>query len=272
MDRTGHKLNILWITLPVFLIVCIAGLLLSGKREPRDIVVFGDSRIVGPGLTVTIPDMIEASTGLSVCNGAFGGTTLSMTGRDGYTEPFTELSMVSLSRAAAFGSFGPIEAVLDTASFAYVNLEDYRKAAAELGKTGLKKASFIVIAQGVNDATLGIPARNPEDPRDPMSFEGALREIVENIRIAAPKAKIVLVSPVFFSLEGLKDRLGLLREYRDAEKDIAGEYGLIFADAFSESGIDESNVSEYMRDGLHYTPEGAKIVADLIIKAIEDNK
>ncbi len=268
MDKIRHKVSPVWITVPVFIIICVVFSLYFRKTKACNVVIFGDSRIVGAGLTRTIPDMIADGTGLSVCNAAFGGTTLSMTGSDGYTEVSTDFSMVSLSGLAAFGDFGVLETITDTRGLGFVNLPEYKTSIRGLKATDLTKVDHIVIAHGVNDATMGIPARNDKDPKDCRCFEGALREVITNLGTAAPSSKIILVSPVFFSLEGLESNRELLREYRDCEAEIAKEYGLIFVDAYNEAGIGK----EHLTDGLHFNDEGARLVADLIIKAIKDNE
>ncbi len=268
MDRTKHKTPYLWITAAVFLLCVTGGLFFHGAKETPKIIMFGDSRIVGPGLDETIPSMVEKETGMSVLSAAFGGSTLTASMQDIYSDTAADFSMVSLSRLAAFGDPGALTAVTGTKGLGFSNLEEHKNAASGLALLDISGADFIVIAHGVNDATLGIPAGDPEDPCNPKTFEGALRESVANIRAAAPGAKIILLSPVFFSLKGLEDRLGLLGEYRDAEASVAKEYGLILADAYTEAGITEKQLA----DGLHYNDEGARLVADIVIKAIKDNR
>ncbi|MCR5278057.1 MAG: hypothetical protein K6E19_01320 [Lachnospiraceae bacterium] len=267
MDRTKKDLKWLWITLPLTIVFLLAvGFVYYGKPEKYDVIVFGDSRIQGAGLADTIPSLIEARIGLRTLNAGMGGTTLSLNSADIYAERENAYSMVSLARYAGMKDFRAIAGRGKSNALFFENRTEYRETAERLSRTDLSKASYIVIAHGVNDAMTETVADGTEDPG---TFEGALRISVNLIKQAAPKAKIILVTPVEYFLEG-EERNDLIGEYAKIEAETAKECGLILVDAYEASGITKDNYQSFLSDGIHYNEEATGRVADLVIKVIKE--
>ena len=271
MDKTKKEHVALWITfLGAVLLTAILMFLWSRRTEEYDIVFFGDSRTEGLKLESTVPELTEAATGLRALNAGFGGTALSLLSDDIYEYPEDMLSMVSLSEGLETG-FKPVGAWTRGRSIYFKDRSYYNDTAKVLSSAKLKNASFVVIGHGVNDAMLDVHVSNSKDPYDAKTFEGALRTSLENIAKALPGAKIILVSPVPYFIEGETCNEELLRGYAECEAKISAEYGAIFVDAGSRSGISAANHTEFLSDGIHYTDEGAKLISALIIQAIEES-
>lgn len=49
------------------------------------------------------------------------------------------------------------------------------------------------------------------------------------------------------------------------------EEGVMFFNAFEESGIDAGTADQYLADGIHMTPLGARVYAEKIAKIIHND-
>jgi len=262
--------------LAAFVIVILFAV--NRKTSKYDIVVFGDSRMVGRGLTETIPEIIEKETGLRTVNAAFGGTTMAeaVGSATGEREPL--YSMACLSKYALSGSFRQLVAAVNTDGIYYRELLPEMKETAErLYTVDLKAAEYIIIGQGVNDCLAEMPVDNPDDPYDVTSYGGALRQSVVNLKKVSPKAEIILVTPAKYHLtSGVTEDgssasmdFGRLKDYADKCLEIGASFGLPIADLYYGLDIREDNASDYLIDGLHYTENGAEIAAKIVLAAIK---
>ncbi len=259
--------------LAAFVIVILFAV--NRKTSKYDIVVFGDSRMVGHELTETIPEIIEKETGRRTVNVAFGGSTLAdyTDGNRGGRDSL--FSMSALSKCAEAGSFRQLIAAAKSDGVYYrVLFPEILDTAVKLSHTDIKSAQIIIIGQGVNDCMASVPVDNPENPFDTKTYGGALRKSVERLKKVSPKAKIVLVTPAYFDYPSESggdlsaDSLPL-NEYADKCIEIASDYDLEVADCYYGSGIDSDNCTDYLKDGLHYNDNGAGVAAELILAAIK---
>ena len=271
--------EILGILLILLLTAVIYALLRTGftkKTAGYDILFLGDSRIVGAFSEKKIPEVVEKETGLRALNGALGGTTVSAFEREIYGESSTVTSGVYLSKLLGTGNLSVLLNTFDSASD-YQRLAnrnaDVAKLLAEADISGLK---YVVLAYGVNDCLAGVPVDDPKDPYNEACFGGALRAAVKNIGKAFPKAKVIIVTPAYFFLEGAAGDCneltyggGFLKEYSDCALKIAGELGVPVVDGFGDLLIDAGNYREYLADGLHFNDAGVEMEAGKIAKIIK---
>lgn len=285
----------------------------SYKKYEYDIVIYGDSNVGNTRDESGVANMLSESTGMTVLNAAIGGTTLSEIADDKVDlDGFAPYSLVNLSKAAASGDYGV--ALADMPRYYleftkhYMNyVEDTLKV---LSKTDISKAKYIIITQGINDYANYVPrtasesdaipaagkaedndkdtyageaADRDKDPDavkaakyDINTFEGALRTSIENFKKAAPKAEIIVVSPVYCDVFGngyKTDRgFGTQADYAKSEQKIADELGVTYINAMDESGIGEDNSDECLGDGMHMTAVGRKMYAKLLTDYIGRQK
>lgn len=257
----------------ITIIVVVLFLMLPFVKLPKtaqyDIVFLGDSIIGnanGPGgVTAVVGEQLDKS----VFNGAFGGTTCSL-GMDLSWGSVTsaQWSMVKLADAIAYndwqsqlGTMNYADYYSDVNAQALYYFEDRMK---ELSHIDFRRTEVLVIEHGTNDYNSGRPLENPEDLYDITTFGGALRYSLRALQEKYPELTIVLLSPIYceFGENGEQtcynwDRgYGTLDAYVQLEKEIAQECGVVFIDAYAESGIWEENAEEYLYDGLHLTDVG----------------
>lgn len=264
--------KVLWlncITITIIALFLALPFFRTSKTTQYDIVFLGDSIIGnanGPsGVTAVVSEQLEKS----VFNGAFGGTTCSL-GTDLSWGSVTSMqwSMGKLADAIAYndwqsqlGTMNYADYYSDVNAQALYYFEDRMQ---ELSRIDFDRAEVLVIQHGTNDYNSGRPLENPEDLYDITTFGGALRHSLRALQEEYPELTIVLLSPIYceFGENGEKtcynwDRgYGTLDAYVQLEKEIAQEYGVVFIDAYAESGIWEDNAEEYLYDGLHLTNEG----------------
>ena len=245
------------------------------KTVKYDVLFFGDSRIVGDFSERKIPSEVEKETGLRVLNGAFGGTALSAPEKYIYGESSTLVSGVYLSKYLKTGDFSSLPQAFDSASD-YQKLANHSvKAAGPLAEADFSELKYVILAYGVNDCLAGASVDDKDNLYNEGSFGGALRTAIENIKVAMPDVRIIVVTPAYFYINGAEGDCneinyggGYLKEYSDCAVDIANQYGIDVIDGFNDLGIDRSNYTEYLADGLHFNDAGIMKEASAIISVI----
>ncbi|MCR4586902.1 MAG: SGNH/GDSL hydrolase family protein [Lachnospiraceae bacterium] len=131
---------------------------------------------------------------------------------------------------------------------------------------------YAVIAYGLNDYFLGVRMENPVKCFDPESYAGSLRTNIERVYGLFPGVTIILAGPTFcvgynngtidhdsdsFSYGG-----GTLLQYNEVARKVAGQYGMLFVDNYTDLGVDRGNSSKYLADGTHFTELGRRTYAD----------
>ncbi len=283
MEKKRLNRVILWTTAAALVFGAVLCFLYFGKPDRYDVVVFGDSRIVGDHLEVTVPEYIERETGLTALNAGFGGSMITEVGNDAYRSKEQSFSMVALSKMALNGDFKLLSAVGRSDSVFYQGRPHYKENAKALSRTDLKKARYIVIGQGINDAMYGfMPDDDEKDPKNVHTYGGALRTSIENLRKAAPKAEFILIIPAYYDESALSEtdsgdrpEAGRADRYADVIRKVAKEYDIPVADLYEGTGINADNYREYLLDGLHFNDKGAMISAGIIsdiIKQAEETR
>ncbi len=246
-----------------------------------DVIALGDSIIGKEREDGPIHVYFEEYSGMTMLNAAFGGNCASVgENADRYSYNDESLSLCRLTEAVCYRDFGVLKADIAASR---VKADYFEETLEQLAVADFNQADILLLEFGANDYTAGRKLDNPEDPTDIYTYGGALRYAIELLREAYPDLKIVLVTPLYCHLAERENCLkedfggGTLDEYADLEKRIAEEYGLDVVDVFYEIGIDESNVMQYTRDGMHLRNEGRQFYARFLAEKIgelseRDNK
>lgn len=116
---------------------------------------------------------------------------------------------------------------------------------------GLLNTDMIMVAIGTNDAEM--PG---------AEFSEKLGRLLDRLEVARPDAEVVLVSPHDFGHANLGTIAGVMEQ-------LARQRGVGFINLFEAAG-DNASFRErgYLSpDGVHYTPEGARYVGNLLAEA-----
>ncbi len=126
---------------------------------------------------------------------------------------------------------------------------------------------------GVNDVWHEIDLQNGVDIE---RFEKVYRAMIEETKARFPQIKILLCEP--FVLEGLAtggegryERFLTVKEYAKVVKKLSQEYGTYFVplqEKFDEVAA-KYGVENYLFDGVHPAPAGAKLIATEWMKVFE---
>ena len=281
--KKGRK--VLFLNCIVVLVVVVFLLLPFGdkpKTAQYDIVFLGDSIIGNFAGSESVTEIVEERLGKSTFNGAFGGTTLSCSDELMWgSVTATQWSLAELADAIAYNDWNSQRSTMQYASFyGDVNMQSlyyFEDRMKELSEVDFSGVEFLIIEHGTNDYNCGRVLDNPEDLYDITTFGGALRHSIKVLKEAYPDMQIVLMSPIYCELGEEREKKcdswdwggGTLDEYIQLEKEIAAEYGVLFMDAYTGSGIREDNAKEYLGDGLHLTAEGAEMLSDFVAKYLE---
>lgn len=261
--------------------LCIAGIVIGStfynknpKTESYDIVVFGDSNVGTFRYDVCAVGQLKERTGLSTLNAGIGGTTLTgVKNSEADGNPWKYYSMVELSKAMIKDDFSVQKAEHPDYYVDFHDGEmDFLKDLLEtLSNTDFNQTAFVFICHGLNDYLSGMRIQNPEDPYDIYTFEGALRTSIDNLKVAAPNARIILIGAPYNTVSGDSDTVstghGTLPDYLEVEKKIAAEYGITYAPM--SGPINADNILDYSYDGMHYNLEGSSLLADVMYDAMQ---
>ena len=281
MKLVNKKRIINFIAIMIAAVFLVLPLLDCGQKEQYDIVFLGDSIIGNAGYDYSIAGIAGQKLGKDVFNGAFGGTTMSVDGEAAWgSVTSSQWCMAKLADAIAYDDW---KAQLASMSYADYYGEINRQAFSyfkermeKLSCIDFSKVQVLVIEHGTNDYNCGRALDNPENPYDITTFAGALRHTLSVLHKAYPEMRIILVTPMYCELgEGrtkpcyLQDYgAGTLDDYVALEKQIAEEFGVVYIDAYRESGIWEDNAGEYLYDGLHPNMDGIALLGDFMAKQL----
>lgn len=259
------------------LFVALAGAVMlyenSGK-EAYPIIFFGDSIVGNVRDETSITGLLEAELGVSVYNGAFGGSTMAKRQTEERASSMANcISMVELAESLAAKDFS----VQNAGIAACAVMEYFPEAAHGFSGIDLKEVEVIFLEHGANDYQTGVPLDNPEDPMDTHTFGGALRYVLNLLRERYPEARIVLCTPTFIwyvhdRTDCVKREFGYggLEAYVNLEIAIAEENGVDVIDNYHDSGIGGADAgfedwSLYTEDGLHLNERGRRLITDRIV-------
>ncbi|MDE5939118.1 MAG: SGNH/GDSL hydrolase family protein [Lachnospiraceae bacterium] len=245
------------------------------RQYDMQIVILGDSIMDGDRTESGAADIIGEQLNAKIYNMSMGGTTAALLPNDQY-------NFATWDSRCLLGVVNGILGNINTDIF-----DGY--AAGEVLKTcDFDKTDYFIIEYGVNDFLTGqIPNSRYLEGGDTLAvdgthtYTGALEDAVGRLRERFPDAGILLVAPhycqVFNGSTFIGDGYSLdygygpLITYARGAGYVAGlfeEDGVFFFNAFEDSGIDAGTADQYLADGIHMTPLGARVYAEKIAKII----
>lgn len=238
------------------------------------IVFMGDSILDFDRENDGIAELVGNACNAKVYNMAMGGTTAALL-------PDQQDNFKDWDSRGLLGVVNAILGNIDTTLF-----ENY-EAGHILKECDFSKTDYFVIEYGVNDFLAKIPIslylengemRNEDEAH---TYAGALEGALNALHIAFPDAKILVIAPHYCQFfEGgkylgdgysLDNGYGNLISYARVCGYVAHhreEDGVMFYNAFEESGIDAYSAEDCLEDGIHLTAEGRRRYADFITRAI----
>lgn len=269
--------------LAVGLFFLLTGAKRQGAQEPISVpyLMMGDSVYGECRDETSIPALLSEKLGGRVYNGALGGTCMGRFDTEMRLANTKDcLSMHALSASIVTGDFGVQQTVRSRESVT----EYFEQTINELECIDFEQVEILFIGHGVNDYHCGTPIYDEEDIRNPYTFTGALRSIVETLREKYPDLRIILLTPTYtwYPYKDLPELTceeynlggGVLEEYVNAEIALAGSLGVEVLDLYHDLYPHEnwSDWQIYSRDGLHPNAEGNKLIADRIYQYLQDTK
>lgn len=133
----------------------------------------------------------------------------------------------------------------------------------------------VIVWAGTNDWFYGVPLGEP-DGRLPDNFCGSLRKTMLTVSERYPTALSFYVTPVYryseydgetvkFEAFDTKNAVGhTLYDYYKCIKEVSERAGFPVCDMRTASGINKSNHTTYLRDGVHPTEFGYKRIANIL--------
>lgn len=218
-----------------------------------DVVFFGDSIIGNYTGSYSVPGVVTGLSDAHTYNCAQGGIPASEDAN----------SLLSFPSSVDYFMEQDSSAILVDGPFPS-SLEDY------VQEDHDQRKLCFVLNFGLNDYFGGHPVANAKDPFDTATYAGALREGIHKLQTAYPEAKIVLMTPNFVSIfnngtDTMSENGSILTEYVDAAVEVANDMNVICLNNYTDLGINESNASSLLADGVHLNETGRFRLAERII-------
>ncbi|MBD5517523.1 MAG: SGNH/GDSL hydrolase family protein [Lachnospiraceae bacterium] len=250
----------------------------DNRNYDMQIVVLGDSIMDGDRTESGAADIISQQLNAKVYNMSMGGTTAALM-------PNEQYNFATWDSRCLLGVVNAIVGNINTDIF-----EGY--AAGEVLKTcDFDKTDYFIIEYGVNDFLTGqIPNSRYLEGGDTLAvdsthtYTGALEDAINRLRTRFPDAGIMLIAPhycqVFSGNTFIGDGYSLDYGYGSLVTFARGagyvadqfkEEGVIFFNAFEDSGIDAGTADDYLEDGIHMTPLGARVYAEKLSSIIRSD-
>lgn len=256
------------------------------SQEKKQILFLGDSNIDYSFGGTEIPEMVMKEYDSVAYNCAIGGTcaanSLKPYKRINYYSMF---SLYNLSKMIETGDFTVMTRNREFLDAASSNIKDKVLILEHLDYSAM---DYVVLHYGMNDYFTGFPIEG-EYSYDEHTYKGALRCGIERMHKACPDATIILssitycryqeVSPEGFevgdTVSGLQYDFGqgTIRAYRDAMKEVSGEYAYTyFLDNLEGMKLDDSNYMQekLFQDHMHLGEKGREIYTEGFMKLIRD--
>ncbi len=278
LDRTKNKNILYWIAAALL----FTGLLLAGiffleekKNQSPDMVIFGDSIFAKMQQEeLSVGDRLQEKSGLTILNGAFGGTCLARQNiRNTMDYSQDVLSMADLTRAVASEDFLVQQSVRRDAKY-------YEEAVDEMDAVDFDAVGILFMDFGMNDYHCGIPVDDEENPFNETTYAGALRTVISLLRKRYPEMRILLATPTYswypdrgFTCEEYSFGGGILEDYVEKELEVAREYRVeildIYHDFYPHEKMEDWKL--YTWDGIHPNDAGREKIASAIADYLEEN-
>lgn len=252
----------------------------SGEDKDYDmqIVIMGDSIMDNDRTESGIAAIIGEQCNAKVYNMAMGGTTAALM-------PTEQYNYATWDSRCLLGVVNAILGNINTEIF-----DDY-PAGQILKECDFSKTDYFIIEYGVNDFLTGqIPQSRYLEGGDTLAvdsvhtYTGALENAVTLLQDSFPDAKIVLIAPhycqIFNGTAFVGDGYsvdygwGPLVSFARGAGYIYEQHkndGIIFFNAFEESGINAETADQYLDDGIHLSAEGNRIYAEYIARLLNSD-
>lgn len=245
------------------------------KNYSMQIVILGDSIMDGDRTKSGAANIISEQLNAKVYNMSIGGTTAAL----------LPTESADYDEWTSWGLLGVVNAILGNVKADLFNGFSTKEI---LETCDFSKTDYFIIEYGVNDFLTGeIPnSRYLENGdalavRSDSTYTGALETAITKLRSNFPDAQILLVGPHYCQIFSGKTFVGdgysldygygpLINFARGAGY-IAEQHkedGVLFFNAFEDSGIDAETADDYLEDGVHMTPLGARVYAEKIASII----
>lgn len=245
----------------------------SVKTEQCEVVLLGDSVLANVAVYQgeKIHESIEEKSGMTVFNGAFGGTSMAINQSETMALCNSSWCMANLAGAISSDDWKSIQAAMSYADYYKESnrqvMEGYKQRLDALKNIDFSKVKVLVIEHGANDYNSGVPLDNSEDLYDKHTFGGALRSVLSGLTAEFPDLRIVIVTPAYCMVGAMGEQAcdvmdwggGLLYQYVEKELEIASEFGVDVIDMYHNSPINRETVLDYTVDGLHPNEAGIEL-------------
>ena len=239
------------------------------REYSMQIVILGDSIMDGDRTESGAADIIGEQLDAKVYNMSMGGTTAALM-------PNEQYNFAKWDSRCLLGVVNGILGNINTDIF-----DGY--AAGEVLKTcDFDKTDYFIIEYGINDFLTGqIPNSRYLEGGDTLAMDsthtytGALEDAVNRLKNKFPNAGILIIGPhycqVFSGGTFIGDGYSLDYGYGPLVTfargggyiaDLYKEDGVLYFNAFEDSGINAETADEYLADGVHMTPLGARVYAE----------
>ena len=239
------------------------------RKYDMQIVILGDSIMDGDRSESGAADIIGEQLNAKIYNMSMGGTTAALM-------PNEQYNFATWDSRCLMGVVNAIVGNINADIF-----EGY--AAGEVLKTcDFEKTDYFIIEYGVNDFLTGqIPNSRYLEGGDTLAIDsthtytGALEDAVKRLKDKFPDAGILIIGPhycqVFSGGTFIGDGYSLDYGYGPLITfargggyiaDLYKEEGVLYFNAFEESGINAETADDYLADGVHMTPLGARVYAE----------
>ena len=131
------------------------------------------------------------------------------------------------------------------------------------GNTAYADADIWTIMGGLNDQLYNSPLGDKYST-DTSTVYGALKAICDNIRKRENNPLLILITPTQSTRNG-----DYMLKLRQAIIDVGMMYACPVIDAYSQAGVNPSNLNNLTSDGVHINSAGASFLYPLIVSAFE---
>ncbi|MBD5509337.1 MAG: hypothetical protein HDR05_15200 [Lachnospiraceae bacterium] len=247
----------------------------DNRNYDMQIVILGDSIMDGDRTESGAADIISKQLNAKVYNMSMGGTTAALLPDEQY----------NFSKWDSRGLLGVVNAIVGN-----INADIFEGYAAGdvLETCDFDKTDYFIIEYGVNDFLTGqIPNSRYLEGGDTLAvdsthtYTGALQDAISELQNHFPDARIMVCAPhycqVFNGNAFIGDGYSLDYGYGPLINFARGagyvaeqnkEEGVLFFNAFEVSGIDAETADDYLEDGIHMTPLGARVYAEKLADKI----
>lgn len=281
--KKGRKQNLVYGICGLLLTLVLLPLLLRRERQAdiqAEVLFLGDSILGQYRDETAIPSLVAGQLRMSVFNGNFGGTTMSLQNRDGREVYYQDgLSFSQLAQAVATRDFGT-QQTIRTKDYVTMHFGDIVD---ELDRVDFSSVRTLVVSYGMNDYVTGSPIRTPGEAEDAFSMEGAMRMGIRSLQQSDPALRIIFVSPTYCwfinddgsvrsTCENQDFGGGFLEDYVEAQRRVAQECGVEFLDLY-HAYYPHENPQDwrlYTSDGMHPNPAGRQKIAETLAAYLQE--